>query len=433
MSDNLITHQLKNGLSLYLKEIHTAPIISTWIWYRIGSRNEKSGKTGLSHWVEHMQFKGTPRFSSYVLDKNISRLGGNWNAFTHMDFTTYFETLPAYAFETSLSLEADRMTNCFYDLEKVELERTVIISEREGAENNPLFQLGEAVQMAAFSEHPYRYEVIGIKSDLENISREDLFNHYHTYYQPANARICISGDFNAGEMIQKVTQFFEEIPSLPIPQVDVLTEPALTSEQRVEVSGPGETTFVQIVYRSPNAASQDFYGLTILDSLLSGPSGLNMFGSGGTSNKTSHLYQALVENEIAVSVHGSLQATIDPYLYGLNLTVHPQRTPEQVIQAVDDQIHKLQDHLVTESEISRAVKQAKALFAYGSENITNQGFWLGYANVFADYNWFIHYVDHLAMVTPQDIQRIAQTYLPEQNRVVGIYHPIHVEEAADAQ
>jgi zinc protease len=148
-----------------------------------------------------------------------------------------------------------------------------------------------------------------------------------------------------------------------------------------------------------------------------------MFGGGGISNKTSRIYRALVEQNLAVGVHGGMQATIDPFLYDINVTVRPDKTPEQCLQAVDDQIKRVQDSPVPAEEIARAIKQARALFAYGSENITNQAFWLGYAEMFASYDWFTGYIERLAAITPQDVQAIAQTYLAPERRVVGIYQP----------
>ncbi len=428
MLEDFTTLELDNGLKLLLKDIHTAPLISTWIWYGVGSRYESPGKTGISHWVEHMQFKGTPHFPSQVLDRTISRLGGTWNAFTHMDWTTYFETLPVNAFEIALELESDRMVNSLYNPKEVELERTVVIAEREGAENSPLFLLDEAVQLAAFDQHPYRYEVTGQKEDLYRISRDDLYQHYRTYYQPANATICISGDFDTAEMVTKVRQYFENIPAKPVPELELPQGTFLKEEKRLDISGPGETTYIQIAYPSPKADSADFFALSILDSLLTGPSGLNMFGSGAVGQKTSWMYQALVEKELAVSVHGSLQATVDPFIYSISLTLHPQRSVEVLLQASDEQIDQLQEHLISDDEILRAVKQAKALFAYGSENITNQAFWMGYASAFASYDWFRFYIDNLAAITPADVQRVAQTYLAHENRVVGIYHPTNAGE-----
>jgi zinc protease len=425
--------QLSNGLTIHLKEIHTAPIISHWVWYRVGSRNEQPGKTGLSHWVEHMQFKGTPTFPSTVLDKAISREGGAWNAFTHLDWTTYYETLPADKIDLALRLEADRMFNSTFDPEEVESERTVILSEREGNENEPLFRLGEAVQMAAFQQHPYGHEIIGYREDLLRLDREELYNHYRTYYNPANAFIAIAGDFNTREMLEQITALYGSLPGSAVSPQPIPAEPAPSGEQRLEVAGPGETTYVQIAYRSPAASARDFFAFTVMDSLLSGPTSLNMFGGGGISNKTSRLYRALVERELAISAHGGLQATIDPFLYDVHLTIHPQRTPAEVLEAFDSEVRLLQEKPVTEQEIERAIKQARALFAYGSENITNQAFWLGYADMFADYGWFTGYVGHLETITPADVQRVAQTYLAPENRIIGTYLPTgeEISEAGD--
>ncbi|GAB4504371.1 MAG: pitrilysin family protein [Anaerolineales bacterium] len=413
---------LSNGLQIFLKEIHTAPLISSWLWYRVGSRDEPTGRTGISHWVEHMQFKGTPQFPPSVLDKAISREGGVWNAFTYLDWTTYFETMPADKIELALRLESDRMVNSVFDPEEVASERTVVISEREGNENEPLFLLGEAVQSAAFRVHPYHHEVIGDLADLRSMTRDDLYQHYKTYYAPNNAVLAVAGDFDAPSMLARIQAHFGDIPAARPPNRLARPEPEPQGEIRLTVEGPGETTYAQVCYRFPAASHPDFFPLSVLDSLLAGPSNLNMFG-GGISNKTSRLYRALVETELAVSAHGSAQATIDPFLYAITLTIHPQRKPEQALSALDDEIKRMQDEPVSEEEVARAIKQARAIFAYGSESITNQGFWLGYANMFADYHWFLTYLDKLAAVTPADVQRVAQQYFQPKARVVGIYLP----------
>jgi len=416
-------YTLPNGLTVHLKEIHTTPMISSWVWYRVGSRNETPGQTGISHWVEHMQFKGTQKYPAGYLDREISRIGGIWNALTFLDWTTYYETLPAHADEIALSLEADRMINSRFDPQEVSLERTVVISEREGNENQPRFLLGEAIQETAFSTHPYRTQVIGLKTDLEKITRDQLYQHYKRNYHPGNAVLSIAGDFHMEKMIEKVNRTFGDIPEGEQALADIPLESPLQEEKRVTVHGPGQTSYIQVAYRAPSASNPDFFGLTVLDSLLTGPSSLNMFGSGGTSNKTSRLYRALVENEVAVLCYGILQASHDPYLYSINLTVHPAQTPDEVLLAMDQEIDKVLNAPVTIDEINRAIKQAKALFAYSSENISNQAFWLGYADMFADYDWFENYVEHLAQVTPEDVLNLARTYLIPENRVVGYYLP----------
>ncbi|HSK87665.1 MAG TPA: pitrilysin family protein [Anaerolineales bacterium] len=423
MKNKLTQVTLSNGLKIYLKEIHTAPIISSWLWYRVGSRDEVQGRTGVSHWVEHMQFKGTEQFPASLLDKAISREGGTWNAFTYMDWTAYFETMPADKIDLALRLEADRMSNSRFDAEEVVSERTVIISEREGNENEPLFILGEAIQQTAFRVHPYHHEVIGDMADLRTMTRDDLYHHYRTFYVPNNAVMAVAGDFDTQSMLAHIRKLFETIPGGPEPARLMRPEPPQNGEVRLAVEGPGATSYVQACYRFPSAAHPDFFPLAVLDSLLAGPSNLNMF-SGGISNKTSRLYRALVDKEYAVSVHGGAQATIDPFMYTITMTVHPKRKPEEALAALDREIQRVQREKVTREEITRAIKQARALFAYGSENITNQAFWLGYAEMFAEYGWFETYLDRLAGVTAKEIRRVANEYFRPQSRVIGTYIPL---------
>ncbi len=416
-----IFEQLENGLTIHLKEIATAPIISHWVWYRVGSRNELPGKTGISHWVEHMQFKGTPKYPAGVLDKTISREGGLWNAFTNLDWTAYFQVMPADKVDIALDLEADRMQNSVYDPDEVESERTVILSELEGNENEPLFRLNTAIQAAAFDHHPYHYEVIGEREDLLAITRDDLYHHYQRHYAPNNALITIAGDFESEKMLARLKELYAGVPAGPAVAQGIPLEDEISSERRVEVNGAGGTTYLQIAYRAPAGGHADFFALTVLDSLLTGPSSLNMFGGGGVSNRTSRLYRALVDQDFAVAVNGTLQATVDPYLYSILAVVHPDQQAEVTLQKLDEQIDRLLDNEVDEQEIQRAVKQAKALFAYSSESITNQAFWLGYARMFADYEWFINYIDTLEKITPAELLEIARRYLNPQKRVVGIY------------
>jgi len=422
MDNHLTQVTLSNGLKVLLKEIHTAPIISSWLWYRVGSRDEVQGRTGVSHWVEHMQFKGTEQFPANMLDKAISREGGMWNAMTYLDWTAYYETMPADKIDLALRLEADRMVNSRFDADEVASERTVIISEREGSENEPLFQLGEAIQQTAFRIHPYHHEVIGDMADLRTMTRDDLHTHYRAFYVPNNATLAVAGDFDTRSMLARIRELFEPIPAGMEPTRLARSEPTQNGEVRLSVEGPGATTYVQVCYRFPAASHPDFFPLSVLDSLLAGPSNLNMF-SGGISNKTSRLYRALVDRELAVSVHGGAQATIDPFLYTISMTIHPKRKPEEALAVLDKEIQRVKKEKVTRDEIARAIKQARAIFAYGSENITNQAFWLGYAEMFANYAWFQSYLEKLSKVTAKDIQRVASEYFKPQSRVIGTYIP----------
>jgi zinc protease len=406
---------LKNGMKVLLKEIHAAPIISSSLWYRVGSKDEPTGKTGVSHWTEHMQFKGTKKFPANILDKSISREGGRWNASTSHDSTRYYETMPAHKIDLALRLEADRMQNSIFKENEVASERTVIISEREGHENDPMFRLTEAVQQTAFHVHPYHHEIIGDMADLHTITRDDLYNHYRTYYVPNNAVLAVAGDFETKSMFKRIKELFEPIPKGAVPPRLIRPEPKQNGEVQLSLRGPGETTFIQIAYRFPNASHPDYFPLQVLDSLLGGASGL--------SYKTARLYRSLVDKEYAIDVSGWSEATIDPFLYRITITNHPKRKPEETIRALDDEIKKIQNELVPSSEIKRAVKQARAVFAYGSENITNQAFWMGYVEMFSSYNWFTTYLDKLSKVTPKDVQRVAREYLQPSSRVVGTFIP----------
>ncbi|MBT3321166.1 MAG: insulinase family protein [Anaerolineae bacterium] len=430
MTQKFTKTTLANGLTLLLKEIHTAPMISSWVWYRVGSRNESTGKTGISHWVEHMQFKGTPKFPANILDKAISREGGVWNAFTHLDFTTYYETMPAEKIDFALELEADRMQNSLFDPEEVASERTVIISEREGSENSPMFKLSEVTQATSFRVHPYHHKVIGDMADLESMTRDDLYEHYKSFYAPNNAIMTIAGDFETEKMLKRVKELFGGIPAAPAPRQLSRPEPESSGETHLTVEGTGDTTFVQASYPFPSATDPDFFPLSVLDSLLSGASSLNMFG-GGISNKTSRLYKALVETELTVGMSGGAQATLDPYLYNIVMVIHPEREPDEALAALDTEILRIQEEKVSEKEVARAVKQAKALFAYGSESITNQAFWMGYTEIFANYEWFETYIDNLAAVSPDDVQRVAKKYFQKKSRVVGTYLPVNEENSND--
>jgi len=414
--------KLKNGLTVLLKEVHTAPVISGWVWYRVGSRHERPGHTGISHWVEHMMFKGTRKFPGELAWKEIARDGGMRNAMTWIDWTAYFETMPADKIDFTLRLEADRMTRALFPPKEVASERTVIISERQGHENNPGFRLSEEVQAAAFRVHPYHHEIIGDMADLESMTRDDLYQHYRRYYAPNNAIAVAVGDFKTKEMLARIAALFGAHRPQPLPELSPRPEPEQKGERRVTLSGEGETAYLEAVYHAPAAADPDFYPMVALDSILAGASSFNLFG-GGTTNKSSRLYKTLVEKGLAASVSGGLSTTVDPYLYSIFCTVRPGQRPEAVEKALDVEIERARNEPVAEDELAKAVKQAKAMFAYSAESVTNQAFWLGFTEIFATYEWFDHYLDRLAAVSVADVQRVAQKYLARTNRTVGHFIP----------
>ena len=414
--------KLKNGMTVILKEAHTTPVTTWWVWYRVGSRNERTGLTGASHWVEHMMFKGTKTFPAGLLDKAVSRDGGSWNAMTWIDWTAYFETMPADKIDLSLRLEADRMANSLFPPKEVDSERTVIISERQGYENDPTFLLGEQVRATAFTVHGYHHETLGDLADLQRMTRDDLYTHYRTYYAPNNAIAIAVGDFEARDMLKRIKELYEPISrGLPIKPF-VRSEPPQKGERRVTVEGEEETAYLEMVYHAPAAADPDFYPMVILDSILAGASSFNAFG-GGTSNKSSRLYKALVETELAAGAGGGLTASIDPYLYSFSATVRKGRTLAEVEKALDAEIDRAENEPVSEAELAKAIKQAKAMFAFSAESVTNLGFWYGFAEILDSYEWFENYLDRLTKVTVADVHQVAQKYFARGNRTVGWYQP----------
>jgi zinc protease len=422
-------HVLDNGMTVLLKEVHNAPIVSWWVMYRVGSRNERTGITGASHWVEHMLFKGTEQFPPGYLDKAIDRLGGTWNAQTFIDYTAYYETLPAQHIDLALRVEADRMINARFDPEEVASERTVIISERQGSENSPMFWLGEEVQAAAFRVHGYHHEIIGDMIDLETMTRDDLFNHYRAHYMPSNAIAIAVGAFDTDEMLAKIGSAYGAIPAGKSPNLFVRPEPPQNGERRVRVERPGSALFLQFAYRAPSASQDDFFALEIINSLLCGPSGM---GGGGTDNKTSRLYRALVETELTAGVYGDTTPTIDPFLYTITMTLREGRTHEEVEAVFNREIDRLRAGDLSEAEIQRAKKQARALFAYSSERVTSQAMWLAWAEMFAGYEWFESYLDRLNAVSLAHVLRVANQVLRPQNRIVGAFVPTKDEAEASS-
>lgn len=417
---NVTKHVLKNGMVVLLKEVHSAPIVSWWVLYRIGSRNERTGTTGISHWVEHMMFKGTEQFPPGYLDKAIDRVGGSWNAQTFLDYTAYYETLPASEIDLALRLEADRMSNAQFDMEEVESERTVIISERQGAENSPMFWLGEEMQAAAFRVHGYHHEIIGDMTDLETMTRDDLYGHYKAHYMPNNAIAVAVGDFDTATMLARIEELYGSIPAGEAPKLFQRPEPPQNGERRVTVERPGTTAFVQIGYRVPGATDPDWFKLELVNSILCGPDGM---GGGSIDNKTSRLYKALVDTELAASVDGGMTQTIDPFLYTITAVVRDGKSPEEVEAAILHEVERLRAGDVTEAELNRVKKQARALFAYSTERVTMQAFWLAFTENVQSYDWFENYVSNLEAVTLDDVKKAAAHYLRPQNRTVGTFIP----------
>ncbi len=429
MSTPIHAHTLANGLLVLTREVHSAPVATSWIWYRVGSRNEPGGETGISHWVEHMLFKGTPSMPRGELDRLIARNGGVFNGFTWIDYTAYYETLPADRIELGLRIESDRMVNALFDPPEVESERTVIISELEGYANYPETWLDEAVKAMAFTVHPYHHPVIGYKSDLLAMTRDELYAYYHTFYAPNNAVLVLVGDFDTDTLLRQVERYFGPLPRGPALPAVRAVEPEPQGERRVTIRRPGPAQYVQIAYLAPDCRSPDFAPLAVLDAVLSGARPLSFMGGGAQTNRSARIYKALVETELAAAAWSSYAPTRDPFLFELSATVREGRDAAAVEAALLAEIEKIQQDGVTPEELARVLKQVRAQIAYNNESVTDQALQIGMWEVLDSFRRVETLPEELAAVTPEDVRRVARTYLTERRRVVG--HFIPTEEQGD--
>jgi zinc protease len=420
--NDVIAHRLPNGMLILARATHSAPVAACAVWYRVGARNERLGSTGISHWVEHMLFKGTPAIPNGELDRLVARNGGAFNGFTSNDYTAYYETLPADRIELGLQIESDRMVNAIFDAEEVESERTVIISEREGHENDPDWWLNEAVMAAAYQIHPYRNEVIGWKGDLLAMTREDLFRHYQTFYMPNNAILSLVGDFDADQILKQAETYFGSLPVGPQIPVASTIEPQQQGERRVIIRRPGPAQYVQIAFHSASCRQPDFAALIVLDAVLSGAKPLG-FGGGAQTNRSARIYRALVETQLAAGAGSGFGASYDPSLFELNATVQDGRTATEVEHALLAEVEKVQQDGVSAEEMQKVLKQVRAQVAYSNESVTGQALSLGMWEVLDSYTRMGSLLGELSAVTAADVQRVAQTYLTDRNRTVGHFIP----------
>ncbi|MDR7485562.1 MAG: pitrilysin family protein [Armatimonadota bacterium] len=419
----VLASTLPNGLRVLIQESHTAPVATFWMWYRVGSRNEMPGLTGISHWVEHLLFKGTPRHPAGMLTRLIDRLGGRWNAFTWKDYTAYFEVLPAEHLETAIRLEADRMQNTVFDPEVVASERTVIISEREGAENFPSYLLGEEVEALAFKVHPYRHPVIGWKEDLRAITHDDLYRHYRTHYHPNNAVALAVGDFEPEDVLRMIEEAFGPIPPGDPPPPVRSVEPEQSGERRVTLRRPGGgTAYFHLAFHAPPAAHPDLPALMVTDGLLTGFKGVASFNGAG-SGRSSRLYRALVDGGLAATVGSAITPSIDPTLFRITATVRSGVEVAAVEAAVTAEIARLHDEPVEESELARVRRQARAQFVYLRDGVFPLARALGALAVVDRPEALPALADAIERTTGEDVARVARTYLTDRRRTVGWYVP----------
>ncbi len=417
--------QLDNGLTVILLEEHKAPVVTFQIWYKVGSRNETNGKTGLSHLTEHMMFKGTTQVGKGEFSRIVAKNGGTENAFTGNDYTAYFENFSADRIALSLKLESDRMQNLLIDEKEFQMERAVVKEERRTrTDDDPYSYLIESLYAISFLVHPYHFPVIGWMSDLDALVRDDVVHFYKRYYVPNNATIVMVGDFQSERVIEKIREAFGKISKGPDPPQAVSQEPTQQGERRIVVKREAQLPFVFIGFHTPNHQSPDTYALTVLSNILS-------------SGKSSRLYRSLVyQQQIALEAGGYYDGlTTDPELFYLYATAQSGKKPEAVEKALKDEIVRLQKDLVSESELKKVKNQIEAEYIMGSDSNFFRAMQIGTAEtVGAGYQYVLDYVDNIRKVTSGDVRRIAQKYLKGDARSVGILLPLNSKiPAADSE
>jgi zinc protease len=411
---NVTEKVLPNGLKVLLKEEHKSPVVTFQIWYKVGSRNERLGKTGLSHMLEHMMFKGTKKYGPKQYSQIVQRNGGNDNAFTSHDYTAYFENMSADRIEIALELEADRMRNLLLDPKAFLSERDVVKEERRMRyEDDPVRTMQEQMMSLTFSAHPYQWPVIGWMADISSLTRDDLYQHYRTYYVPNNATIVVVGDFDTTSMLAKVMNYFGKIPrGKDAPRVGAV-EPKQRGERRGIVKKQAEIPAVFVGYKVPTIKHPDSYALNVLQGILA-------------SGKSSRLYQSLVyEKQLALYADGSYDdVSADPNLFTLYAGVMPGKTTEEVEKALYLEIDKLKRELVSDEELQKAKNQAEASFIMSQDSVYYQALLLGQFESVANWRLLGKYVDMIRAVTKQDVMLVAKEYFTEENRTVGILVPV---------
>src|SRR6516225_9141451 len=264
---------LDNGLKVIVREEHTAPLASVWCWYKVGSKDETPGLTGVSHWVEHMNFKGTTNIPRDQVKGIIEQFGGSWNGYTWIDQTTYLETATKDALDRMLFIESERMANCLYHPDDCEAERTIIISELQGGENDPDQFLDQELTATAFKAHPYQHPTIGWLSDLQSMTRDDLYGYYRQYYVPNNATLVVVGDIDCDEALERIRHHFGAFePAAPIHRQRT-REPEQTGERRVVIRRPGTAAYLKAAYHAPAVTDPAFAPALALDAVLTGAKG----------------------------------------------------------------------------------------------------------------------------------------------------------------
>jgi zinc protease len=431
---NVYEEVLDNGLRVLVQEVRTAPLASVWCWYRVGSKDEGPGLTGVSHWVEHMNFKGTTNIPRDKVKGIIEQFGGYWNGYTWIDQTAYTETATRDALDRMLFIESERMASCLYDPGDCESERTVIISELQGGENDPDQLLDQELTATAFRAHPYRHPTIGWLDDLRTMTREDLYGYYRRHYVPNNATLVIVGDVDRKDAMRQVVERFGAIVPRDVPKVPHTREPEQLGERRVTVSREGTTAYLKIGYHAPSVNDPDFFPLLVLDAVLTGAKGLNLWASFRTPppQRSARLYRALVDGGLASAVNAGLVPTEQPFLYTISVTATEGSSLASVEEATLAQLDAVRRHGISGHELDKARNQLRARLVFEGDSISNIAHQLGYFETIASWRMVSSLRERIDAVTVQQAGEAAAKCFKTTNRTVGWFDPRSPADAGAA-
>lgn len=409
-AEDIKSFTLDNGMKIMVLEDASIPNANMYLFWKVGSRNEVPGITGISHFFEHMMFNGSKKYGPKMFDRTMEAAGGANNAYTTEDMTVYTDWFPANALETMFDLEADRIANLDINQAMVDSERGVVQSERStGLENSNWNALEGEIKGVAFLAHPYSWSVIGHESDIAAWSLEDLVQYHKTYYAPNNAVVVIAGDVKLAQVKALADKYFAPIPAQTPPKAIRTVEPEQKGERRTFVQKASVSTpNVMLAYHIPAATHADFYALDLLSSILS-------------QGNSSRLYQSLVDKQVALEAQTYMPMSVDPNLFYVMGVATPEVKASTLEHALIEQIDAIAAQGITQQELDK-VKNIKLMDFYRSmETINGKANTIGtYEMYFGSYDKLFNAPEAYNKVTPADIQRVAQTYLRKSNRTVAV-------------
>jgi zinc protease len=407
--ENVKVHKLENGLKVLLVEDHNIPNIALYTFFRVGSRNERPGLTGVSHFIEHMMFNGTLKVGPGEFDRRMEFRGGRNNAYTSEDLTGYTDWFPAAALEAMIEMEADRMQGLAFVPEVFESERGVIASERRtSVENNNDAILGENVRATAIMAHPYHWDVIGWMSDILSWRRDEVMGYYRTYYAPNNAVLIIVGDFEPVKTLDLIKKYYEPIKASAPPPPVTTTEPPQLGPKTVLIRKEAQAPSFQVVWHAPNAKDTDYLPLAILAMPL-------------LNGESSRLYRRLVrEEQLALFVGGGVQETIDPLLFAIDVKPRPGADLDKIDRTIEEELAKIKNEGITPREFEKSMNGVRSDFYMGLQTISGKANQLGTTEVlYGDFGKLFTIMDDYAAVKIERIPEVAKKYFTENNKTIG--------------